>query len=578
MNRTTYTRFFGAASRWRAGAVAAGSAALASALLAGCVTAPPSNGPDDLGPILLASLQSGLAPSPTSPARTEALADTLQRHLSAPSGFESPSAAYAAAFYQARAFAPAWTDASGPTARGHVVREVLSTAWADEIYGLTVPPAPTPPHDGPLSPDAIVEHDIALSGALADYIDRATARRPPWASPLLGGVTGAMAEIAVEDVTDAAPGRLFHIVAENDRFARLRRGLLQYQALVDAGGWPAVSPDGPKIEPGGQDPEIRAIRARLRATNDLPPPVPPMLTADASTLDPSLEVAVRRFQARHGLAVDGTIGPRTRTALAMPVERRVQQMALNLRRLRDMPPAPDGRSVEVNIAGATLDGRDNGVTVFQTDVIVGMRDRPTPRLSSAINQLVLNPTWTVPTSIAEKDILPKLRDDPGYLAANGFQLFDGWTSAAAEIDPLTVDWDAPNVNIRAMRLRQAPGGGNALGRIKFLFPNQHDVYLHSTPSHGLFGRSLRTFSSGCVRVRDPLDLAVFILNEPDTWTRETLAARIQSGETRTLRLAHAVPVSIIYLTAWVAEDGTIQFRRDVYDLDARSLAANPDVS
>jgi murein L,D-transpeptidase YcbB/YkuD len=423
---------------------------------------------------------------------------------------------------------------------------------------------------------------VELTRALAAYAASAMARRPVWAPRIAGGVGAVLGEIAAQDPQADPPGRLFRLAAEDDRYARLRRGLLGYQALAEAGGWPIVPAEGDKIEPGDRHPDVATIRARLRVTGDLPVfPAPAEMAAavpDPLVLGPGLESAVRRFQTRHGLAVDGKVGPQTRAAMAVPADHRVRQMALNLRRLRDMPPAPGGRSVEVNIPAAALEGRQDGLTVFRTDVIVGMRDRPTPELSSAINQLVLNPTWTVPTSIAQKDILPRMRQDPTYLSSRGFQLFDGWTGDAAELDPADIDWSAPDLNIRGLRLRQAPGPANALGEIKFLFPNDHDVYLHSTPSRGLFARSTRTFSSGCVRVRDPLDLAAFLLNDPQTWTAETLRARIGRGVTQTIRPGQSVPVSIVYLTAWVSPDGTVQFRRDVYGTDAQALAASLDRS
>jgi len=477
-------------------------------------------------------------------------------------------------FYDMRAFAPAWTDGTGPTARGLAVRDVLRTAWTDGLTGVAVPPAPQET-GASLSSEAIARHDVALTRALVDYASRAISRRPVWAPLIAGGLDGALRDIATEDPNASRPGRLFRLLSEDDRSARLRRGLLGYQALAEAGGWPTINVDGPKIEPGDHHPDVLEIRARLRATGDLPDQDNAAPAPDSDVLDPTLATAVQVFQARHGLAVDGKVGPQTRAAMAITADQRVRQMTLNLRRLREMPPTPGGRSIEVNIAGAALEGRQDGVTVFRTDVIVGKKDRPTPELRSAINQVVLNPTWTVPTSIAQRDILPKLRNDPTYLSSHGFQLFDGWTNAAAEIDPATIDWHSPTVNIRAMRLRQAPGRGNALGEIKFLFPNSHDVYLHSTPSRGLFAHSTRTFSSGCVRVRDPLDLAAFLMSEPDTWTTDTLKRQIARGGTRTLQPPQSVPLSIIYLTAWVEESGTVQFRRDLYGSDVRALAALP---
>ncbi|WP_170294610.1 L,D-transpeptidase family protein [Roseospira navarrensis] len=550
--------------------------------LAACVTTPPE-GETDLGLLLLARIQNGsdgsAAGDPTGTATTEAL-KALVESGTADASTRPQDAALVQAFYAGRGFAPAWTDGTGPTARGQAVRDVLVTAWADAIPDIAVPPVPEAEAGAPVPPAAVARHDLAVTRALATYAGRALQRRVVWAPRIPDGTLGALREIAAENPAAEPPGRLFRLVSDDDRTARLRRGLLRYHALAEGGGWPRVNPDGAKIEPGDRHPDVPLIRARLAVTGDLTDEnAGPSASAavDPTLLDPVLAAAVRRFQARHGLAIDGKVGPQTRAAMAMPADRRLRQMALNLKRLRALPPLPDGRSIEVNIAGAALEGRQDGETVFRTDVIVGMRDRPTPELRSAINQLVLNPTWTVPTSIAEKDILPKLRNDPTYLTSHGFQVFEGWTGGAAELDPSQIDWHAPDVDIRGMRLRQAPGPGNALGEIKFLFPNDHDVYLHSTPSRGLFARSTRTFSSGCVRVRDPLDLATFILDDPGTWTAETLRDRIRAGGTRTVRPGQSIPVSIIYLTAWVAEDGTIHFRRDVYGTDAGDLSTVADL-
>ena len=327
---------------------------------------------------------------------------------------------------------------------------------------------------------------------------------------------------------------------------------------------------GTKLEPGASHPDVALVRKRLAVTGDL--------TGGAgtgTTMTPEVVQAVKRFQARHGLAVDGRAGPQTRAAMAVPVGERLRQMALNVARLRGMPPDPAGRSVEVNIAGAALEGRENGRTTFRTDVIVGTKKRPTPRLRSRIDRMVLNPTWTVPNTIAREDILPKLQEDPEYLARNNFQVFDGWSGESTELDPAEVDWSAEDIDITRMRLRQRPGGGNALGGIKFMFPNEHAVYLHSTPSRGLFARSTRTFSSGCVRVRDPMDLASFLLNDAEAGSSKAVASRVASGGTQTMRPARSVPVALVYLTAWVAEDGTVHFRRDVYGHDQRELASIP---
>ncbi len=540
---------------------------LLAGLTAACVAIDGTGGWADLGERRAAA--SGAPPvAAVDPAHISALSALIEARPEV----LAPQADFARAFYERRQFRPAWTDARGWTAPGRQVRHVLVTAWADDLNGITVPESPSVGAEG-LSAEAVARHDTALTAALAAYAHAAVARRPAWAPKLAGGVPGALAAIASDDPDAARPGRLFRLLDEGDRQARLRRGLLAYHDLAEAGGWPLIAEQGEKLEPGASHPEVAQVRRRLRVSGDLPDTPAAANQQAATSMTPDLVAAIKRFQARHGLAVDGRVGPQTRAAMAIPAAHRLRQMALNLQRLRSMPPDAGGRSVEVNIAGAALEGRDNGRTVFRTDVIVGTRDRPTPRLRSAINRMVLNPTWTVPHTIAREDILPKLREDPEYLSRNNFQVFDGWGGESREIDPIEMDWTAENIDITGLRLRQRPGGGNALGRIKFLFPNDHSVYLHSTPGRGLFARSTRTFSSGCVRVRDPMDLAAFLLDDAETGTPDALNARITSGRTQTVRPARSVPVALVYLTAWVDEDGTSQFRRDVYGHDRHEMAA-----
>jgi len=530
---------------------------LATVALGGCVT--------DLGGSHTAS--PGIHRATASPgiAAPGIAADAIQTLLQTDSVLvDARTAPTVLAFYRQRQNAPAWTDGRGLTDLGRQLRDVLETAWVDGITDL--PPLPAPGAATTNDPAALARLDVALTSALAAYVQRAMGIRPPYGTPWPGDATTTLIDISHDDPGAGRPGALFHVFGLEDRQARLRRAVLSYEAIARSGGWPTPPATGPKLEPGAVHPDISRVRARLEMSGDHTGPAP----ANPALYDAALAGSVRRFQDRHGLAVDGKIGPNTRAALAVPIDQRLRQMALNLKRLRDMPPAPPGRSVEVNIPAAHLEGRDNGITTFHTDVIVGRSDRQTPELTSAINLMVLNPTWTVPTTIAQRDILPKLQNDPDYLERSGFTVFSGWDREAEKLDPASIDWTAEDVNIRALRLRQAPGGGNALGRIKFMFPNDHDVYLHSTPSRSLFARAERTFSSGCVRLEDPMDFAEFLMNE-EGQTAEALLARINRGGTQTVRPRQSVPLSIIYVTAWVDETGTVQFRDDVYGHDAQQM-------
>ena len=229
-----------------------------------------------------------------------------------------------------------------------------------------------------------------------------------------------------------------------------------------------------------------------------------------SLFDASLEAAVRRFQARHGLDVDGAVGSRTRLALNTPVDARIDQLVANLERRRWLGAAPGRRQVRVNVAAFTLEAVDGDTVPLRMRVVVGRPYRPSPEFSDRIRYLVLNPYWEVPPSLAAKDKLPLIRRDPGYLAREHMRVLQGWGERPRQIDPASVDWWRVATPL-PYRLRQDPGPWNALGRVKFMFPNVHDVYLHDTPARELFAHAERGFSSGCIRLQDPLALADWLL-------------------------------------------------------------------
>ena len=288
---------------------------------------------------------------------------------------------------------------------------------------------------------------------------------------------------------------------------------------------------------------------------------------------------VKRFQARHGLEPDGNVGRATIETMNVPVDRRIEQIKANLERWRWLPRDFGERYILVNIASFSLDVIEDGHPVLSMPVIVGRDYRETPVFGADMTYLVLNPTWTVPPKLAVEDILRQILEEPEYLAKKedpGLFRLDG--KSAMEVDPATIDWASLTAAHFPYMLRQDPSPCNSLGRIAFMLPNEYAVYLHDTPEKWLFERSERSFSSGCIRLADPMALAEYLLAGEKGWDRREILSEIEKGERRIVRLSRPIPVFLVYLTAWVDDRGIIHFQRDIYGRDAaliRALAEPP---
>jgi murein L,D-transpeptidase YcbB/YkuD len=319
---------------------------------------------------------------------------------------------------------------------------------------------------------------------------------------------------------------------------------------------------GPKLRPGDSDARIPSLRARLIASGDLD------RTAATTSIDydAELETAVRSFQARMGLTSDGVVGAGTIAELNVPFTDRIRQLRVNLDRgrvlLQDLP----DEFVVVNIAAFTVYYVRGQQVVWQARAQVGKPYRRTPIFRSEISYIVLNPTWTVPPGIIEHDILPAAQHDPASITRKGLRVID---AQGQELDPASIDWSQYRSGHIPYTLRQDPGPSNALGRVKLMFPNPYQVYLHDTPSQGLFERSDRAFSSGCVRVEHALELTEFVLDDPKQWNAASLASAVERGDLRNVTLRKRVPVLLAYWTAWVDPQGRMNFRRDLYGQDAQ---------
>ena len=423
----------------------------------------------------------------------------------------------------------------------------------------------------PYNPTRLAEFDLLMTDAFLIYAAHLLAGRvdpetidAQWKAYRREAALGQILQKALEG--NSIDHELSNLMPAQPGYARLREKLALYRRIQAEGGWPVI-PAGPKLRKGDRDERLALLRERLASIGDL-------LTEDAEEkdyFDEELEQALRTFQKRHGLTVDGILGQTTLVALNVPVERRVRQILVNMERWRWLPENLGKRYIIVNIANFELEVVENNQEMLSILIIVGKPYRRTPVFSDNMSYLVLNPQWYVPRNIAVKDILPLVKKNPSYLTKNNISLLS--SGGGQEIDPASVDWSRVNESNFSFTLRQAPGVNNALGRIKFMFPNKHNVYIHDTPARELFKKTERGFSSGCIRIEKPIDLAEYVLKNDSKWTRGKIIEAINTGKEQTLRLPETIPVHILYWTAWADDKGAIQFRNDIYERDADLYAA-----
>jgi len=469
-------------------------------------------------------------------------------------------------FYSRRAFRAAWSNEHGPNRLADDLVDAIGRADLDgldpEDYHLTrirqlLDAVRDDAANGrPSDLERVADLDVLLSDAfllfgshlLSGRVDPETLH-PLWDANRRGADLATALDEALASRKIARALR--RLAPTDDGYQRLREALVRERILAHLGGWPSL-PSGPV------SPEL--LQTRLELEGD-------WNTGGGD----SLSVALRRFQQRHGLETTGIVDSETRAELNVPAQTRVDQLRLNLERWRWLPQDLGHRRIMVNIAAQELQVIEDDEVVLWMRVVVGREYKRTPVFSDTVRYIVLNPNWHVPTSIAAEELIPRIRKDSTYLERFGMRLLTAGPDAQ-EVDPRTVDWSGVSADSFPYRLRQEPGRLNALGRMKFMFPNRYDIYLHDTPSRSLFSSAQRDFSHGCIRIEKPVELAVYLMKK-SKWNRDDIERALDEGTERTIYLPRPVSVHLLYWTAWADEDGTIQFRADINGVDQALTAA-----
>ena len=474
-------------------------------------------------------------------------------------------------YYERQAYRPVWTDRQAE-ALVAAIREADQEGLDPSIYPL---------HDieslidswrradingGVLSDERRADFDILLTRTFLTYgLHLSMGRFDPeewfmeWV-PYYRPVDLLQALLDGQDKNDLG-NALKGLAPRHPSYIQMRRELADLRKIAAGGGWPLL-PGATRLKRGDHGRDVILLKHRLTLTGDLSPEN----MGEASRFDAPLEAALRKFQWRHGLILSGVLDQDTRAAMNVPIERRIRQMEINMERWRWLPDDFGPRYVMTIIPDLWLYVVDDQKTILSMKTVIGTPQQPSPIFSDEMSYLEINPTWGLPTSIIAKEIIPKIRKEPDYLVKKRIRIYRDWSEKAKEIDPQTIDWAKINPEKFPYRMVQDPGV-NPLGRIKFMFPNEFDVYLHDTTQRYLFQRHRRLFSHGCIRVEKPFDLGEWVLRDNPSWSRERILAEIKKGKRLQVNLPRTVPVHVMYLTAWVDGNDFLQFRNDYYGYD-----------
>lgn len=496
----------------------------------------------------------------------EALQNELHKQLTVPRSEKDQvgiNRSRLMSFYEPRQFKPVWLDEKGPLPEAAILRQVLNDVERQGLEFHVYHPDKITALWKKRLPWTLAELEILLSDAVLKYIEHV---QTGYRTPHIGEYFWDMAQSEIDTVkilhsllqADDFRAALTALAPQQEGYQRLREALQKYRNLKMKGGWPVIA-DGPALHLGQWHDQVPILRQRLLAEGDLElgPVTHPRY------FDQAVKFAVERFQVRYGLAMDGVVGAGTRKAMNTSIDERIEQIKLNMERWRWLPRELGERYVMVNTAGYELAVVENNKTRLTMDVMVGTPNRPTPIVTGRLHTVVLNPYWTLPPTIIFEDVLPRQLRDKSYMKRKGIRVF----ANGKELNPAAINWRDVEPDHFPYILRQDPGTKNPLGRLKFLFSNSYDVYLHDTPSQRLFYKDNRAFSSGCVRVAKPVKLASYLLGEKNGWSMASLEKLIDSGEYQQIPVNARVPVYLVYMTAWVGENKGVHFRPDVYKWD-----------
>lgn len=508
---------------------------------------------------LLLLLLSGLCPAAQAAPLPEA---ALRQALQAEAGESVLRQAY-----QQRNYRALWVDASGPGAMAETLRELLLGADADGLEPAAYVDAELQRAWGERSPEALARLELMLSRALLRYAHDLARGRDAWfaadaAWNIPRPAFDPLVLLKAMTSADQIEPSLRRLAPVDPHYQALRLALATYRQIARQGGWLPLRTDI-RLQRGVRDPEVSMLRFRLMQSGDL------AATPDIydTLFDEALEAAVRHFQGRHGLMADGVVGQKTLQALNTPIAQRIATIRLNMERWRWLPRQLGARYLWVNLPDFSLQVVEEGTAPLDMRVIIGSVETPTPALHKALESVVLNPYWYVPSGLAVDKLLPRQQRDPGFLARSRIRVYSAAAGSTQELDPAQIDWAALSTKHFPYRLIQDPGPQNSMGRIKFMFPNPYAITLHDTPTQALFEKGVRTFSRGCIRIEQPLRLATYLLRNAEGWAEADLQAALEQDRNRWLNLPDPVPIYIVYLTSWVDADGTLNFRDDIYGRD-----------